>query len=186
MKAGTASLKSAQSIVRDRLRHQCADQNQGRSGGVARNRGRQRRTEHGEHEQRGNEYVAEPGASAGGDAGHAFDVAGDGGGARPAIRRWFRSRRPTGRVRRAGILPSLMKPPCSQTPTRVPTLSKRSTNRKANRISRNPRWMAPRKSSCRKVDDGCGMETIAEGQLEMPRSIPQQRRADNADQDCRR
>ena len=39
-------------------------------------------------------------------------------------------------------------------------------------ISRNPRWTAPRKSSCRKVDDGWGMETIAEGQLEMPRSMP--------------
>src|ERR1700675_2799006 len=71
-----------------------------------------------------------------------------------------------------GILPCLTNPPCSQTPTSVPTLSNKSTNKNANKISRKPRWMAERKSNCKNVEDGCGMEKIAEGQLEILRSMP--------------
>ena len=68
--------------VRDGLRHQCAYQDESGGGGVARNRSGQRRTEHGEQKERGDEYVAESGAGPCGDSGDALDVTGHRGGAR--------------------------------------------------------------------------------------------------------
>ena len=71
-----------------------------------------------------------------------------------------------------GIFPFLMNPACSHTPTSVPTLSNRSTKRKAKMISSNPRCIAPRKSSCSRVLEGCGIATRPDGHDAIPRTIP--------------
>jgi len=57
-----------------------------------------------------------------------------------------------------GNLPSRMKPPCSQTPTNVPTLSNRSTKKNTKTNSPSHRLAAERKSSLKSVPAGCGHE----------------------------
>src|ERR1700687_5675598 len=63
----------------DGAAHERANENEGRSGGVRRNRGDQRGAKHGEKKERGDHDVAQTSARAGGDSGGAFDIAGDGG-----------------------------------------------------------------------------------------------------------
>src|SRR5947208_4910518 len=57
--------------------HERANQNESGSGGVSGNRSDERRAKHGDHEERGDDDVAEAGACASGDSGGAFDVTGD-------------------------------------------------------------------------------------------------------------
>ena len=63
----------------DGAAHKRTNEDERRGGGVGRDRGDERSTKHGDEEERRDDNVAEAGASAGGDSGGAFDVAGDGG-----------------------------------------------------------------------------------------------------------
>jgi len=65
----------------DGATHERANEDERGSSGVSGNRRDEGRTKHGDEEERGDDDVAEPGASAGGDSGGAFDVARDGGSA---------------------------------------------------------------------------------------------------------
>ncbi len=85
---------------------------------------------------------------------------------------WCRFRRPAVRDLHAEIFRRPKIRPDSQTPTRVPTLSNKSTKKKTNTKSPRPMLNAARKSSFRNVPSGCGHEKTCVGKVVRPSGIP--------------
>jgi len=162
MNAGTASLNSCQLIVRNGLRHQDPNQNQSRGRRISWDGSCQGVSAECWPEGRvrplGDRRCSGRGARAPGRAtsGWHFRCNSSRSKSLSKSQQRFPRHLPTSTRPTRGILPSFTKPPCSQTPTRVPNIIEASTNRNAKRNFEQAEVESHLESqAARIVEEGC-------------------------------
>jgi hypothetical protein len=157
------SVRKAPSDARDGAAHQNSHEHERRSRGIGRNRCDQWRAKHSQEKQHRDNDVAQTRTRAGCHPGSTLDVTRNCGSARERAKH-----RPDGVSQQSAA--GAWKLPISQEPAPLantdkrPTLSNRSTKRKTKISSPSPIFAAARKSSCRRVPEGCGREKKRVGQ----------------------